>query len=595
MIPSHSRLLVLTCGSPGDGKSTLIGRLVQGRPVTDDNESLFVFASLLNQGQGDALVHRCLSTERREFVLADTTDHERYTRSVMAAGANADAAVLLVDARSGIVDQTRRDTILASLLAVAHIVLAVNKMDLVGYDEHVFESTSAAFTNFARELTFKTVQVIPVSALESDNLSRRSEHMPWYAGPCLLACLENLEPEPGGSNKPFRMPVQSANCPSSGFAVLTGTIASGTAQLGDEVTLLPSGRTTSIKGLCCDGADVYSARAGAAVVLTIADEADASPGDMLVAPRARPQIADQFAAHLVWMSQRKLLPGRSYLINLNANAVPASVTDLKYLLDVKTLARNAAKTLAIDEVGICNLAVARPVAFDSYADNRATGAFVLIDRYSNETVAAGMIDFALRRATNIHYQQIVVSKNARSELKKHQPAVLWFTGLSGAGKSTIANCVEAALHGRSAHTIMLDGDNVRHALNKDLGFTEADRVENIRRIGEVAKLMSEAGLIVLCSFISPFRAERRMVRELLPPGEFIEIFVDTPIEECMARDAKGLYRRALAGEIKNFTGVDQPYEVPEFADLHLHGDRERPEVLADRVIAHLCDRKILKR
>jgi bifunctional enzyme CysN/CysC len=595
MIPSHSRLLVLTCGSPGDGKSTLIGRLVQGRPVTDDNESLFVFASLLNQGQGDALVHRCLSTERREFVLADTTDHERYTRSVMAAGANADAAVLLVDARSGIVDQTRRDTILASLLAVAHIVLAVNKMDLVGYDEHVFESTSAAFTNFARELTFKTVQVIPVSALESDNLSRRSEHMPWYAGPCLLACLENLEPEPGGSNKPFRMPVQSANCPSSGFAVLIGTIASGTAQLGDEVTLLPSGRTTSIKGLCCDGADVYSARAGAAVVLTIADEADASPGDMLVAPRARPQIADQFAAHLVWMSQRKLLPGRSYLINLNANAVPASVTDLKYLLDVKTLARNAAKTLAIDEVGVCNLAVARPVAFDSYADNRATGAFVLIDRYSNETVAAGMIDFALRRATNIHYQQIVVSKNARSELKKHQPAVLWFTGLSGAGKSTIANCVEAALHGRSAHTIMLDGDNVRHALNKDLGFTEADRVENIRRIGEVAKLMSEAGLIVLCSFISPFRAERRMVRELLPPGEFIEIFVDTPIEECMARDAKGLYRRALAGEIKNFTGVDQPYEVPEFADLHLHGDRERPEVLADRVIAHLCDRKILKR
>jgi bifunctional enzyme CysN/CysC len=595
MIPSHSRLLVLTCGSPGDGKSTLIGRLVQGRPVTDDNESLFVFASLLNQGQGDALVHRCLSTERREFVLADTTDHERYTRSVMAAGANAGAAVLLVDARSGIVDQTRRDTILASLLAVAHIVLAVNKMDLVGYDEHVFESTSAAFTNFARELTFKTVQVIPVSALESDNLSRRSEHMPWYAGPCLLACLENLEPEPGGSNKPFRMPVQSANCPSSGFAVLTGTIASGTAQLGDEVTLLPSGRTTSIKALCCDGADVHSARAGAAVVLTIADEADASPGDMLVAPRARPQIADQFAAHLVWMSQRKLLPGRSYLINLNANAVPASVTDLKYLLDVKTLARNAAKTLAIDEVGVCNLAVARPVAFDSYADNRATGAFVLIDRYSNETVAAGMIDFALRRATNIHYQQIVVSKNARSELKKHQPAVLWFTGLSGAGKSTIANCVEAALHGRSAHTIMLDGDNVRHALNKDLGFTEADRVENIRRIGEVAKLMSEAGLIVLCSFISPFRAERRMVRELLPPGEFIEIFVDTPIEECMARDAKGLYRRALAGEIKNFTGVDQPYEVPEFADLHLHGDRERPEVLADRVIAHLCDRKILKR
>ncbi len=409
----------------------------------------------------------------------------------------------------------------------------------------------------------------------------------------LLTSLQGLALDDDANSKPLRISVQSVNRSGSHVPRLTAKIASGSARAGDAVAVLPSGKTTTIQALACGAAAVPSAHAGSAVVATLADDIHVSPGDMLVAPRARAQVADQFAAHVVWMSQNRLLPGRSYLIEINCNTLPATVTELKYLLDIESRARIAAKTLARNEVGVCNVAVARPVPFDVYADNRATGTFTLVDRYSNETVALCIIDFALRRATNVHHQQIVVSKAARSELKKHQPAVLWFTGLSGAGKSTIANCVEASLHARGAHTIMLDGDNVRHALSKDLGFTEADRVENIRRIGEVAKLMTEAGLIVLCAFISPFRAERRMVRELLPAGEFVEIFVDTPIEECIARDAKGLYRRALAGEIKNFTGVDQPYEVPENADLHLQADREGPNVLAERVIEHLLKREIL--
>jgi bifunctional enzyme CysN/CysC len=350
---------------------------------------------------------------------------------------------------------------------------------------------------------------------------------------------------------------------------------------------------SKINAISCAGVEVDHAHAGDAVIVTLADEIDVASGDMLAGARARPHVADQFAAHVAWMSQHNLLPGRSYLMKINANTLPATITDLKYRLDINTLARIAAKTLALDEVGVCNLAVGRPIPFDSYAENRTTGAFILIDRYSNETVAAGMIDFALRRATNIHYQQLTVSKAARSEMMQHRPAVVWFTGLSGAGKSTIANRVEFLLHARGVHTVMLDGDNVRHALSKDLGFTEADRVENIRRIGEVAKLMTDAGLVVLCAFISPFRAERRMVRELLPPGEFIEIFVDTPIEQCMARDAKGLYRRALAGDIKNFTGVDQPYEVPESPDLHLLAGGEEPDALAQRVIQHLLTCQIV--
>ena len=417
--------------------------------------------------------------------------------------------------------------------------------------------------------------------------------MPWYAGPHLLDYLETVDVEDNRAGKPFRMPVQWINRPNSDFRGFAGTIVSGRARPGDDIVVLPSGQTTKIKAMIGAGGNLDAADAGDSVTITLADEIDIARGDMFSALRDRPQVADQFAAHLVWMSNEKLFPGRSYLMKINHGTLGATVTDLKHQIDVNTLSKLAAKTLALNEVGVCNLSVARPIAFDPYADNRDTGAFILIDRYSNETVAAGMIDFALRRASNIHHQNLTVSKAERSSLMHHRPAVLWFTGLPGAGKSTIANLVEAGLHARGVHTAILDGDNVRHGLNRDLGFTEAERVENIRRIGEVAKLMTEAGLVVLCSFISPFRAERRMVRELLDTGEFIEVFVDTPLEQCIARDPKGLYRRALAGEIKNFTGVDQPYEVPENPELHLLAGAKDADKLANEVIEDLARRKIL--
>jgi bifunctional enzyme CysN/CysC len=426
-----------------------------------------------------------------------------------------------------------------------------------------------------------------------DNVSSRSERTPWYAGPHLLDYLETVDVEDDRAGKPFRMPVQWVNRPNSDFRGFAGTIASGSANVGDEIASLPSGQTTRIKRIIGAGDDLEAAQARDSVTVTLTDEIDVARGDMFAALRDRPQIADQFVAHLVWMSNEHLFPGRSYFMKINNCTVAATVTEIKHRLDVTTLSKLAAKTLALNEIGVCNLSVARPVAFDAYADNRDTGAFILIDRYSNETVAAGMIDFALRRATNIHHQKQTVSKAERSTLMHQQAAVLWFTGLPGSGKSTIANLVEATLCARGAHTILLDGDNVRHGLNRDLGFTEPDRVENIRRIGEVAKLMTDAGLIVLCSFISPFRAERRMVRELLDSNEFIEVFVDTPIEECIARDPKGLYRRALAGEIKNFTGVDQPYEVPENPELHLLAGSKDADRLASEVIEALVQRKIL--
>jgi bifunctional enzyme CysN/CysC len=416
--------------------------------------------------------------------------------------------------------------------------------------------------------------------------------MPWYSGPHLLAYLEHVDVEEDRSARPFRMAVQWVNRPNADFRGFAGTVSGGRVNVGDSVAILPSGQSTSVKSIIAGAGTVDTAEAGDAVTVTLADEIDIARGDMVAATRDRPQVADQLAAHLVWMSSDRLLPGRSYLIKLNHNVLTATVTEIKHQLDVNTLSKLAAKTLSLNEVGVCNLSISRSVAFDAYADNRDTGAFILIDRYSNETVAGGMIDFALRRATNVHRQNLTVSKAARGELMHHKPVVLWFTGLSGAGKSTIANLVEAGLHARGIHTIMLDGDNVRHGLNKDLGFTESDRVENIRRIGEVAKLMTDAGLVVLCSFISPFRAERRMVRELVEEGEFIEIFVDTPLDQCIERDPKGLYRRAMAGEIKNFTGVDQAYEIPENPELRLLAGVGDPGVLADEVIAELLRRKV---
>ena len=608
-------LRFLTCGSVDDGKSTLIGRLLYEQNLIFDDHLAALerdskkhgstgadvdFALLLDgleaereQGITIDVAYRYFASPRRAFVVADTPGHEQYTRNMATGASNADLAVLLVDARKGLLSQTHRHAIIASLLGIRHVVLAVNKIDLVGFDRTVFEQISSSFSRFAGGLGFKDIKVIPVSARYGDNVSSRSERTPWYAGPHLLDYLETVDVEDDRAGKPFRMPVQWVNRPNSDFRGFAGTIASGSANVGDEIASLPSGQTTRIKRIIGAGDDLEAAQARDSVTVTLTDEIDVARGDMFAALRDRPQIADQFVAHLVWMSNEHLFPGRSYFMKINNCTVAATVTEIKHRLDVTTLSKLAAKTLALNEIGVCNLSVARPVAFDAYADNRDTGAFILIDRYSNETVAAGMIDFALRRATNIHHQKQTVSKAERSTLMHQQAAVLWFTGLPGSGKSTIANLVEATLCARGAHTILLDGDNVRHGLNRDLGFTEPDRVENIRRIGEVAKLMTDAGLIVLCSFISPFRAERRMVRELLDSNEFIEVFVDTPIEECIARDPKGLYRRALAGEIKNFTGVDQPYEVPENPELHLLAGSKDADRLASEVIEALVQRKIL--
>jgi bifunctional enzyme CysN/CysC len=608
-------LRFLTCGSVDDGKSTLIGRLLyEQNLILDDHLATLErdskrhgttgedvdFALLLDgleaereQGITIDVAYRYFTSRRRSFVVADTPGHEQYTRNMATGASNADLAVLLVDARKGLLSQTHRHAIIASLMGIRHVVLAVNKIDLVGFGQAVFERIASDFSRFAGELGFKAIQAIPVSARFGDNVSSPSERTPWYSGPHLLGYLEMVNVEEDRAGKPFRMPVQWVNRPNSDFRGFAGTIASGGLKPGDEIAILPSGQTSRITRIIGAGGNLDAAQALDAVTVTLADEIDIARGDMLAALRDRPQVADQFAANLVWMSSEHLFPGRSYLMKINNCTVAATVTEIKHQLDVNTLSKLAAKTLALNEVGVCNLSVARPVVFDAYADNRVTGAFILVDRYSNETVAAGMIDFALRRATNIHHHSHTVSKAVRSSLMRHPPAVLWFTGLPGSGKSTIANLVEAALHARGVHTVLLDGDNIRHGLNRDLGFTEPDRVENIRRIGEVAKLMTDAGLVVLCSFISPFRAERRMVRELLDSKEFIEVFVDTPIEQCIARDPKGLYRRALAGEIKNFTGVDQPYEVPENPELHLLAGSKDADRLASEVIEALAQRNIL--
>jgi bifunctional enzyme CysN/CysC len=608
-------LRFLTCGSVDDGKSTLIGRLLYEQNLIFDDHLAALerdskkhgstgadvdFALLLDgleaereQGITIDVAYRYFASPRRAFVVADTPGHEQYTRNMATGASNADLAVLLVDARKGLLSQTHRHAIIASLLGIRHVVLAVNKIDLVGFDRTVFEQIASSFSLFAGALGFKDIRAIPVSARYGDNVSSLSERTPWYSGPHLLDYLETVDVEDERAGKPFRMPVQWVNRPNSDFRGFAGTIVSGSAKPGDEIAILPSGQTTRIKRIIGAGGDLKAALTRDSVTVTFADEIDVARGDMFAALRDRPQVADQFVAHLVWMSNEHLFPGRSYFMKINSCTIAATVTELKHQIDVTTLSKLAAKTLALNEIGVCNLSVARAVVFDAYADNRDTGAFILIDRYTNETVAAGMIDFALRRATNIHHQKQTVSKAERSNLMHHRAAVLWFTGLPGAGKSTIANIVEATLHARGVHTVLLDGDNVRHGLNRDLGFTEPDRVENIRRIGEVAKLMTDAGLIVLCSFISPFRAERRMVREQLDSNEFIEVFVDTPIEQCIARDPKGLYRRALAGEIKNFTGVDQPYEVPENPELHLLAGSKDADRLANEVVEALVQRKIL--
>jgi bifunctional enzyme CysN/CysC len=602
-------LRLLTCGSVDDGKSTLIGRLLyEQKLIFEDHFSALQrdskkygatgeeidFALLLDgleaereQGITIDVAYRYFATQRRAFIVADTPGHEQYTRNMATGASNADLAVILVDARKGLLTQTFRHAFIVSLLGIRHVVLAVNKIDIVDFDEATFSAIERQFESFAKPLGFVTIAPIPISARYGDNVSSRSARTPWYDGPHLLERLESIDVEEDRSLAPFRMPVQWVNRPHLDFRGFAGSIASGTVRRGEEIVVAASGRHSKVARILTGEGDAETASATDAVTLVLADEVDVSRGDVLSAPDRRPEVADQFAAHLIWMSEQNLLPGRSYLMKIGAKTTPATVTELRHRVDINTLDKHAAKTLALNEVGFANLATTMPVAFEPYADNRQMGAFILIDRFSNETAAAGLIAHGLRRATNIHAQYQAVGRDARARLKHQRPAVLWFTGLSGAGKSTIANLVEAALHRRGAHTVMLDGDNIRRGLNKDLGFTEVDRVENIRRVGEVARLMSDAGLIVLCSFISPFRAERQLARELAVPGEFIEVFVDAPLDVVVARDPKGLYKRALAGEIKNFTGVDQPYERPETPELVLDSASETAVALADRVVNEL--------
>ena len=601
----------ITCGSVDDGKSTLIGRLLHDtRLLLDDQLAALAKDSRRHGTQGEDIdfallvdgleaereqgitidvAYRFFSTDKRKFIVADCPGHEQYTRNMATGASTADLAVVLVDARKGLLPQTRRHSYIVSLLGIRHVVLAVNKMDLAGYDQATYDRIVAEYAGLASSLGIERVQAIPLSALRGDNLLAASAAMPWYRGPSLLEALEAAEPALPDASAPMRLPVQWVNRPNQDFRGFAGTLAAGRVAPGDEVVVLPSGRRSRVARIVTADGDLARAVSGQAITLVLEDEVDVSRGDVIAAAGDPPQVADQFAAHLLWMGGQSLLPGRPYLLKIGARTVTAQVTEIKHKIDVNTQAALAAKHLELNEVGVCNLSLDQAIAFEPYASNRRLGGFILIDRQSNATVAAGTLDFALRRAANIHWQHLDVDKQARARIKGQQPRVLWFTGLSGAGKSTIANLVDKQLHAQGFHTFILDGDNVRHGLNRDLGFTDEDRVENIRRVAEVAKLMADAGLIVLVSFISPFRAERRMARELFAPGEFLEVHVDTPLAEAERRDAKGLYAKARAGQIRNFTGIDSPYEAPEAAELVLDTVAETSEQLAAKVVARVLD------
>ena len=604
-----SFLRFLTCGSVDDGKSTLIGRLLYDTKLIFEDQLRTLerdsrrhgttgedidFALLMDgldaereQGITIDVAYRFFATERRKYIVADTPGHEQYTRNMATGASTADLAIILVDARKGVLTQTRRHAFICSLLRIRHVVLAVNKIDLVGHSQEIFNAIDTEFRDFAGKLDYASLVSIPLSARFGDNVIDRSPALGWYDGPTLLEHLDHVDVTSGREALPFRMPVQWVNRPNLDFRGFAGTLSSGRLAPGETVTVASSGRSSRVARIVTQDGDLPEAVAGDAVTLTLEDEVDVSRGDMLVASDRRPEVSDQFAAHMLWMAEDEMLPGRQYLLKAGSKTVPATVTELKHKVDVNNLERFAAKTLQLNEVGFCNLSVSTPLAFDPYRQNRETGSFILIDRFTNGTVAAGMIEFGLRRATNVHWQALDVGKQVRADLKGQKPVILWFTGLSGSGKSTIANIVERKLTLAGRHTYLLDGDNVRHGLNRDLGFTDADRVENIRRVAETAKLFVDAGLIVLVSFISPFRSERRTARELVGSDEFLEVYVDTPLAVCMARDPKGLYRRAQAGEIRNFTGLDSPYEAPEQADIHVNTVDLTPEQAADAIIERM--------
>ncbi|MBO9549353.1 sulfate adenylyltransferase subunit CysN [Pseudomonas sp.] len=607
----HKQLLrFITCGSVDDGKSTLIGRLLYESKVLFEDQLGQLEADSKKLGtQGDALdfallvdglaaereqgitidvAYRFFATDKRKFIVADTPGHEQYTRNMVTGASTADLAIILVDARQGLLTQTRRHSYLVSLLGIRKVVLAINKLDLMDYSEAVFQRIEAEYRAFAAQIGLDDIQCIPLSALCGDNMLVPSANTPWYTGPTLLAHLEEVPLEQAhASQAPFRLPVQWVNRPNLDFRGFCGNVAAGSISVGERIRVLPSGQQSEVTGILGTGGPQQHAECGQAVTLVLKDEIDISRGDLIALADAPAEVADQFEATLVWMDEDAMLPGRPYLMKIGCRTVGMSCANLKHRVDVNTLTQLAAKTLELNGIGVCNLHLDRPIAFDAYGVNRDTGGFIVIDRLSNRTVGAGMLHFALRRAQNVHWQAIDVNRAAHAAIKGQTPRVLWFTGLSGAGKSTIANLVERKLHALGRHTYLLDGDNVRHGLNRDLGFTEADRVENIRRVAEVATLMLDAGLITLVSFISPFRAEREMARNLAGPGNFLEVFIDAPLAVAEQRDPKGLYQKARRGELKNFTGIDSPYEVPEHPELHIDTQRETAETAAERIVEAL--------
>ncbi|MFN4097127.1 MAG: sulfate adenylyltransferase subunit CysN [Sphingomonas sp.] len=606
---SKSLLRFITCGSVDDGKSTLIGRLLYDSKMIFEDQLAALeadskrvgtqgqeidFALLVDglaaereQGITIDVAYRFFATEKRKFIVADTPGHEQYTRNMVTGASTADLAVILIDARKGVLTQTRRHSFLAHLIGIRHIVLAVNKMDLVGYDQATFDGIVADYRAFAESIGIAEFTAIPISGFKGDNITGASGNTHWYRGPALIEHLETVPVGGDGDARPFRMPVQWVNRPNLDFRGFAGTIASGSVKPGDAVRILPSGRTSHVARIVTYDGDLAEAGRDQSVTLTLTDEVDCSRGDVIVAADSPPEVADQFQATIVWMDQEELLPGRAYWLKLGTQTVSATVQPPRHVICVNTMAELSAKTLALNDIGVAEVYTDRPIVFEPYADSHDMGGFILIDKLTNATVAAGMLNFSLRRAQNVHWQALEITREAHAAQKGQHPRLLWFTGLSGSGKSTIANLVEKKLHALGKHSFLLDGDNVRHGLNKDLGFSDADRVENIRRVGEVAKLMCDAGLIVLTAFISPFRAERELVRRMLPEGEFFEIFVDTPLEEAERRDVKGLYKKARAGEIANFTGISSPYEAPVNPEIRIDTQRMTPEAAADLVVEHI--------